>query len=48
MPIARNSGNIPFFIIKRNRSEVALGDVVQEAFVQNVFMHKIMTAYEPL
>ena len=41
VPKARNGGYIPFFITERKRSEAALVEVVQEAFVQGVSTRKI-------
>ena len=41
VPKTRNSGDIPFFITERKRSEAALVEVVQEAFVQGVSTRKI-------
>ncbi len=41
IPKARNGGYIPFFITERKRSEAALIEVVQEAFVQGVSTRKI-------
>ena len=41
VPKTRNGGYIPFFITERKRSEAALVEVVQEAFVQGVFTCKI-------
>ena len=41
VPKARNGGYIPFFIAERKRSEAALVEVVQEAFVQGVSTRKI-------
>ena len=38
---ARNDGYIPFFITERKRSEAALVEVVQEAFVQGVSTRKM-------
>lgn len=36
VPKVRQGGYIPFFVIERKRSEAALIQVVQEAFVQGV------------
>ena len=36
VPKLRNHGCIPFFVTKRKRSETALIQVIQEAFVQGV------------
>lgn len=41
VPKARSGGYIPFFITERKRSEAALVEVVQEAFVQGVSTRKI-------
>ncbi len=41
VPKTRNGGYIPFFITERKRSEAALVEVVQEAFVQGVSTRKI-------
>ena len=41
VPKARNGGYIPFFITERKRSEAALVEVVQEAFVQGVSTRKM-------
>ena len=40
-PRARNGGYIPFFITERKRSEAALVEVVQEAFIQSMSARKI-------
>ena len=41
IPKVRNGGYIPFFITERKRSEAALIQVVQEAFVQGVSTRKM-------
>ena len=41
VPKVRNGGYIPFFVPRRKRSEAALMQVVQEAFVQGVSTRKI-------
>ncbi len=41
IPKVRNGGYIPFFITERKRSEAALVQVVQEAFVQGVSTRKM-------
>jgi len=41
VPKTRNGGYIPFFITERKRSEAALVEVVQEAFIQGVSTRKI-------
>ncbi len=41
VPKLRNQGYIPFFITERKRSEAALVQVVQEAFVQGVSTRKM-------
>ena len=41
VPKIRNGGYIPFFITERKRSEAALIQVVQEAFVQGVSTRKM-------
>lgn len=41
IPKVRNGGYIPFFVTERKRSEVALIQVVQEAFVQGVSTRKM-------
>lgn len=41
VPKVRNGGYIPFFITERKRSEAALIQVVQEAFVQGVSTRKM-------
>ena len=41
VPKVRNGGYIPFFVTRRKRSEAALMQVVQEAFVQGVSTSKI-------
>ena len=41
VPKVRNGGYIPFFVTERRRSEAALVQVVQEAFVQGVSTRKM-------
>ena len=41
VPKVRNGGYIPFFVTERKRSEAALIQVVQEAFVQGVSTRKM-------
>lgn len=41
VPKVRQSGYIPFFVTERKRSEAALIQVVQEAFVQSVSTRKM-------
>ena len=41
VPKVRNGGYIPFFVTERKRSEAALVQVVQEAFVQGVSTRKM-------
>jgi putative transposase len=41
VPKVRNGGYIPFFITERKRSEAALIQVIQEAYVQGVSTRKI-------
>ena len=41
MVSVRQGGYIPFFMTERKRSEAALIQVVQEAFVQCVSTHKM-------
>jgi putative transposase len=41
VPKLRNQGYIPFFVTERKRSEAALIQVVQEAFVQGVSTRKM-------
>ena len=41
VPKVRNGGYIPFFVTERKRSEAALIQVVQTAFVQGVSTRKI-------
>ena len=41
VPKTRSGGYIPFFITERKRSEAALVEVIQEAFVQGVSTRKI-------
>ena len=41
IPKVRNGGYIPFFVTERKRSEAALIQVVQEAFVQGVSTRKM-------
>ena len=41
VPKVRNGGYIPFFVTERRRSETALVQVVQEAFVQGVSTRKM-------
>ena len=41
VPKVRQGGYIPFFVTERNRSEAALIQVVQEAFVQGVSTRKM-------
>lgn len=41
VPKVRQGGYIPFFVTERKRSEAALIQVVQEAFVQGVFTRKM-------
>lgn len=41
IPKVRNGGYIPFFVTERKRSEAALVQVVQEAFVQGVSTRKM-------
>lgn len=41
IPKVRNGGYIPFFIVERKRSEAALIQVVQEAFVQGISTRKM-------
>jgi len=41
IPKLRNRGYVPFFVIERKRSEAALIQVVQEAFVQGVSTRKM-------
>ena len=41
IPKVRNGGYVPFFVIERKRSEAALIQVVQEAFVQGVSTRKM-------
>ncbi|HIR17681.1 MAG TPA: transposase [Candidatus Caccocola faecigallinarum] len=41
MPKVRNGGYIPFFLTARKRSEAALIQVVQEAYIQSVSTHKM-------
>ncbi len=41
MPKLRNGGYIPFFVVERKRSEQALIQVVQEAFINGVSTRKI-------
>lgn len=41
VPKLRQGGYIPFFVTERKRSEAALIQVVQEAFVQGVSTRKI-------
>ena len=41
VPKVRQGGNIPFFVTERKRSEAALIQVVQEAFVQGVSTRKM-------
>ena len=41
VPKVRNGGYIPFFLTERKRSEAALIEVVQEAFVQGVSTRKM-------
>ena len=41
IPKVRNGGYIPFFVTERKRSEAALIQVVQEAFVQGVSTRKV-------
>ena len=41
IPKVRNGGYIPFFVTERRRSEAALVQVVQEAFVQGVSTRKM-------
>lgn len=41
VPKVRKGGYIPFFITERKRSELALIQVIQEAYVQGVSTRKI-------
>ena len=41
IPKVRNGGYIPFFVTERKRSEAALVQVVQEAYVQGVSTRKM-------
>ena len=41
VPKVRHGGYIPFFVTERKRSEAALVQVVQEAFVQGVSTRKM-------
>ena len=41
VPKVRNGGYIPFFVTERKRSEAALIQVIQEAYVQGVSTRKI-------
>jgi transposase-like protein len=41
LPKVRNGGYIPFFITERKRSEAALIQVIQEAYVQGVSTRKM-------
>lgn len=44
----REGGYTPFFSTERKRSEAALIQVVQEAFVQGVFLRKIQKLTQSL
>ncbi|MBC7364160.1 MAG: transposase [Candidatus Aminicenantes bacterium] len=41
VPMVRKGGYIPFFVIERKRSEVALLNLIQEAFINRVSTRKI-------
>ncbi|CAB1245631.1 protein of unknown function [Ruminococcaceae bacterium BL-6] len=38
VPKLRSHGYVPFFVTERKRSETALIQVIQEAFVQGVYL----------
>ena len=47
VPKVRNGGYIPFFVTERKRSEAALVQVVQEAFVQGVSTRGLPPVFVP-